>query len=270
MKTCGSLAPAAAGTKRLTVKGCQPSVRSSRPAAIHAVPRQSPTTQPPVEAILFDMDGVLCNSEGLSRTAAVQAFKELYGVSMAESEFVPFMGTGENNFLNGPAKARGISIDLERTKAKFFELYINTYAQPGAGIGYPGAIELVRACKKVGLKTAVASSAERVKVNANLVASGFDAAADFDIIVSADLFKNIKPAPDIFLAAAKEVKVDPTRCVVIEDAAAGVQAARSAGMRCVGVTTTLSQAEMAAEGPDAVLPDISHITLQLLQRVKYT
>jgi HAD superfamily hydrolase (TIGR01509 family) len=90
-------------------------------------------------------------------------------------------------------------------------------------------VELVRACRAAGLKTAVASSADRVKVDANLAASGFDAAADFDAIVSADLFEKLKPAPDIFLAAAANLGAAPTNCVVIEDAAAGVQAARAAG-----------------------------------------
>lgn len=68
-----------------------------------------------------------------------------------------------------------------------------------------------------------------VQVDANLKLVGFNAEADFDAIVSADLFERLKPAPDIFLAAAREVGVEPSACVVVEDAAAGVQAARAAG-----------------------------------------
>ena len=67
------------------------------------------------------------------------------------------------------------------------------------------------------------------QVDCNLKLVGFEAAADFDAIVSADLFERLKPAPDIFLAAARELGVDPACCVVVEDAAAGVQAARAAG-----------------------------------------
>lgn len=69
----------------------------------------------------------------------------------------------------------------------------------------------------------------RWQVDCNLKLVGFEAAADFDAIVSADLFERLKPAPDIFLAAARELGVDPACCVVVEDAAAGVQAARAAG-----------------------------------------
>ena len=63
----------------------------------------------------------------------------------------------------------------------------------------------------------------------NLKSAGFDAAADFDALVTADRFERLKPAPDVFLAAAREVDVAPENCVVIEDAPAGVQAARAAG-----------------------------------------
>jgi HAD superfamily hydrolase (TIGR01509 family) len=68
-----------------------------------------------------------------------------------------------------------------------------------------------------------------MQVDANLRLVGFNAEEDFDAIVSADLFERLKPAPDIFLAAAREVGTAPRNCVVVEDAAAGVKAARLAG-----------------------------------------
>jgi HAD superfamily hydrolase (TIGR01509 family) len=66
------------------------------------------------------------------------------------------------------------------------------------------------------------------QVDANLAAAGFSA-SDFDAVVAADKFEAIKPAPDIFLAAARLMGVPPQACVVVEDAAAGIQAARNAG-----------------------------------------
>ena len=68
-----------------------------------------------------------------------------------------------------------------------------------------------------------------LQVDANLKASGFAAAEDFDAIISADKFELLKPAPDIFLAAAQALGVDTDNCLVLEDAPAGVQAARAAG-----------------------------------------
>lgn len=152
---------------------------------------------------------------------------------------------------------------MESCKAKFFEIYLAKYAVPGAGIGYPGARALVEACRAAGLRTAVASSADLVKVHANLRAA--DIPLDlFDTVVSADAFERLKPFPDIFLAAAAQVGAGPSECVVIEDAVAGVQAARAAGMRVVGLTTTMDPAALGAAGPDAVFTDISQVAVGTL------
>ncbi|MQL71818.1 hypothetical protein Taro_004148 [Colocasia esculenta] len=159
-----------------------------------------------VSAVLFDMDGVLCNSEEPSRRAAVDVFAEM-GVSVTTEDFVPFMGTGEANFLGGVARVKGMEdFDPEAAKKRFFEIYLEKYAKPESGIGFPGAFELIMECKKRGLKVAVASSADRIKVDANLVAAGLPSSL-FDAIISADAFENLKPAPDIFLAASKTLNV---------------------------------------------------------------
>eukprot|EP00898_Chlorokybus_atmophyticus_P009221 jgi/Chlat1/92/Chrsp1S03080 len=215
----------------------------------------------PVAAVLFDMDGVLCDSEAPSRATAVEVFREL-GYEVTQEDFIPFAGTGEANFLGGVAKVYNVpSFDPEKAKQRFFELYISKYAQPGAGIGFSGALELIEKCKEAGLKMAVASSADRIKVNANLTAAGLPQ-SNFGSIMSADKFERLKPFPDIFLAAAESLGVPPEQCVVIEDALAGVQAARAAGMRCIAVTTTLDADALQAASPDLILPDISHITIE--------
>ncbi|KAL3690719.1 hypothetical protein R1sor_004370 [Riccia sorocarpa] len=214
---------------------------------------------PPVRGVLFDMDGVLCESEGPSRDAAVALFAEK-GVAVTAEDFIPFMGTGEANFLGGVARKYGLDFDADSYKKRFFEIYIEKYAQPNSGLGYPGALNLVLECKKAGLKTAVASSADRIKVDANLAAAGLPQ-ANFDAIISADLFENLKPAPDIFLAAAEALGLPPGECIVIEDALAGVQAARAAGMRCIAVTTTLGGSKLLPAGPSLIKKNITEITL---------
>ncbi|CAN6588763.1 unnamed protein product [Malus baccata var. baccata] len=124
-----------------------------------------------VSAVLFDMDGVLCDSEEPSRLAAVDVFAEM-GVQVTVEDFVPFMGTGEANFLGGVASVKGVKgFDPEAAKKRFFEIYLDKYAKPNSGIGFPGALELITQCKEKGLKVAVASSADRIKVNANLAAA---------------------------------------------------------------------------------------------------
>ncbi|VYS49318.1 unnamed protein product [Arabidopsis thaliana] len=213
-----------------------------------------------VSAVLFDMDGVLCNSEDLSRRAAVDVFTEM-GVEVTVDDFVPFMGTGEAKFLGGVASVKEVKgFDPDAAKKRFFEIYLDKYAKPESGIGFPGALELVTECKSKGLKVAVASSADRIKVDANLKAAGLSLTM-FDAIVSADAFENLKPAPDIFLAAAKILGVPTSECVVIEDALAGVQAAQAANMRCIAVKTTLSEAILKDAGPSMIRDDIGNISI---------
>ncbi|KMZ63541.1 HAD-superfamily hydrolase, subfamily IA, variant 3 containingprotein, expressed [Zostera marina] len=162
-----------------------------------------------VSAVLFDMDGVLCNSEQPSRLAAVELFAEM-GISVTTNDFAPFSGTGEANFLGGVANMKGVKgFDIEAAKKRFFQIYLDKYAKPNSGIGFPGALELVTECKKNGLKVAVASSADRVKVDANLTAAGLPFSL-FDAIISADAFENLKPSPDIFLAASKSLNIPPS------------------------------------------------------------
>ncbi|GBG78260.1 hypothetical protein CBR_g26291 [Chara braunii] len=106
-----------------------------------------------VEAVLFDMDGVLCDSESRSRQAAAELFHEMGYPDVVEADFVPFTGTGELNFLSGVARKYGVEgFDAAKSKDRFYEIYLEK-------------------CKEAGLKIAVASSADRVKVNANLRAA---------------------------------------------------------------------------------------------------
>lgn len=213
-----------------------------------------------VSAVLFDMDGVLCNSEEPSRRAGVDVFAEM-GVDVTVDDFVPFMGTGEANFLGGVASVKGVKgFDTDVAKKRFFEIYLEKYAKPNSGIGFPGAFELITQCKAKGLKVAVASSADRIKVDANLAAAGLSIQL-FDAIVSADAFEKLKPAPDIFLSASNILNVPPSECIVIEDALAGLQAANAAKMRCIVVTTTLSEEILATEAPSLIRKDIGNITL---------
>ncbi|XWS58086.1 hypothetical protein CRYUN_Cryun08bG0004700 [Craigia yunnanensis] len=213
-----------------------------------------------VSAVLFDMDGVLCNSENPSRKAAVDVFAEM-GVQVTVEDFVPFTGMGEANFLGGVASVKGVKeFNTEAAKKRFFEIYLDKYAKPNSGIGFPGALELITQCKCKGLKVAVASSADRIKVDANLAAAGLPLSM-FEAIVSADAFENLKPAPDIFLAASKILDVPPDECIVIEDALAGVQAAKAAKMRCIAVTTTLTEETLKDAGPSIIRNDIGSVSL---------
>lgn len=187
-----------------------------------------------LRGVIFDMDGVLVMSEPILAQAAARMFAEK-GYEVLHEEFRPFIGMGEDRYLGGVAEARGIPFDTERDKARTYALYLDLIK--GCLRPLPGVVEFVQTCRRRGLKTAVASSADEIKVVGNLREIGLPPEA-FDIVVDGCQVVRKKPAPDIFLEACRRLNLDPADCLVVEDAVSGVAAAKSAGMRCLAVTTS--------------------------------
>jgi HAD superfamily hydrolase (TIGR01509 family) len=177
------------------------------------------------------MDGVLTDSEPLINAAALAMFKES-GLNAKPHDFLPFIGTGEDRYLGGLAELYGFPIDLAAAKRRTYEIYLELV--PAQLAVFPGAVELVAQCRAAGLKLAVASSADRIKVFANLAKIGLPTHSWDAVITGEDVVRK-KPAPDIFLKAAERLEARPVECVVVEDAVNGIQAALAAGMRCVAV-----------------------------------
>jgi HAD superfamily hydrolase (TIGR01509 family) len=207
-----------------------------------------------IRAVVFDMDGVLTDSEPLINAAAIAMFKER-GLTVQPEDFIPFVGTGEDRYIGGVAEKYHFPIDLPVAKARTYEIYLELV--PKQLRAFPGAVELVRNCREAGLHVAVASSADRVKIEANLRQIGLPLQS-WDAVVTGEEVKNKKPAPDIFLTAASKLSLTPAQCVVIEDAVNGVEAAKAAGMRCVAVAQTfpaerLQQANLVRRN----LPEVS-------------
>jgi beta-phosphoglucomutase len=203
--------------------------------------------------VIFDLDGVLVVSEPLLAEAAIALFAEK-GAGMTAEDFRPFIGMGEDRYIGGAAEAKGITVDITRDKARLYEIYDEVIR--GRLKPLPGAIEFVRACRERGLAVAVASGADRVKVLANLREIGLPPGL-FGTVVDGSEMPRKKPAPDIFLAAARRLGVEPASCLVVEDAVSGVAAARAAGMRCLGITSSFSAAELS--DADWIAPDLAHV-----------
>lgn len=202
--------------------------------------------------MIFDLDGVLAISEPLLAEAAIALFAEK-GVAMTADDFRPFIGMGEDRYIGGAAEARGVRLNLARDKARLYEIYDEVIR--GRLRPLPGAVDFVHACRARGLAIAVASGADRVKVMANLREIGLPPSL-FGTVVDGDDVARKKPAPDIFLEAARRLDLQPGTCLVIEDAISGIAAARAAGMRCLGVTSSFSAEELS--GADWIAPDLAH------------
>ena len=231
------------------------------------------------KAIIFDMDGVLCDSEWLIAEAGRLMFKENHGLEVQHEDFHPFVGLGENSFLGGVAEKYQVKgFNIERDKEKTYSIYVELVKKPGALKTMPGAIAFLHGCRNLGLKTALATSADQVKMMANLEAIGLvnnemrsdqiglaaaiEAAARnkvFDAMVNALDAPRQKPFPDLFLEAASRLDEAPADCWVIEDSIGGIEAAKAAGMRCLALLTSFPEDKLKDAGPDKIAKDLSAI-----------
>lgn len=207
------------------------------------------------QAVIFDMDGVLTDSEPLINASAIKMFRE-QGIEARPEDFLPFVGTGEDRYIGGVAAKYHLAVDLAVAKHRTYEIYLELVPQELRA--FPGAVELVRTCRRCGFRVALASSADWIKIAANLRKIGLPP-EDWGAIVTGEDVSARKPAPDIFLAAARKLEVTPGACVVIEDAVNGVQAAKAAGMRCIAVAQTFSSVELGLA--DLVKARIGDVTL---------
>lgn len=186
------------------------------------------------------MDGVLVDSEPFIAKAAILMFEEL-GVKAKPEDFHPFVGTGENRYIGGVAEKYGISVDIQVVKARTYEIF-GVIARNNL-VPLPGAGEFISRCRNKGLKMALATSADRVKMVVNLTEIGLPPETFNSIITGEDVI-NKKPFPDIYIKAAERLGLKPQECLVVEDAVSGIRSGRSAGCRCLAVTTSFRADEL--------------------------
>ena len=206
------------------------------------------------KAIIFDMDGVLVDSEHAMRSAAIEALAR-HGVNASHEDFFPFTGMGEDKFIGGVAEKYGYRYTTA-LKDEAYDIYCAN-AKEKVEI-CPDVLETLQMLKSNGYKMAVASAADRIKVEANLSCIGVDFDF-FDAVVWGNEVANKKPAPDAFLLAAKKMNAAPESCIVFEDALGGIQAALAANMSAIGVTTTFSSEKLLSEGASYAVKGINEL-----------
>jgi HAD superfamily hydrolase (TIGR01509 family) len=196
-----------------------------------------------IKGVLFDMDGVLVDSEWFICEAAVRMFAEL-GLIVERDDFLPFVGAGENRYIGGVAEKYNFDVDIEKAKARVYAIYHNLI--PGKLEALPGVAQFISLCRSRGLKLALATSADKTKMDANLLEIGLSDET-FDVKVNGLDVERKKPYPDIYLYAADKLGLKAEECLVVEDAVNGIEAGYKAGARTLALTTSFD----AAHFPDA-------------------
>jgi beta-phosphoglucomutase-like phosphatase (HAD superfamily) len=203
----------------------------------------------PCRALLFDMDGLMVDSEPLWFEVE-REFARARGGDWTEALGTACIGMGMANTLRVMHESFGFPVDVERDASVIVELFVARVGELTLKTGFD---ELLAEALSKGVPRALASSSARRLVEATL--ARFGVRERFDAVVTGDCVAHPKPAPDIFLEAARRLRVPPEACVVLEDSLAGVRAARAAGMRVIAVPEGVASAEMTSLA-EAVVSDL--------------
>ncbi len=213
-------------------------------------------------AAIFDMDGVLVDS-GAWHRAAWQALLAELGVEAPRPDWwrltIGRPGEEAVPLLVGRTLADGEAWRLARRKR---DLYVRLSRQGVRAV--PGAPAFVERLKRRGVARAVGTSASREDAERMLGAIGLR--EHFEVVVTSEDVHAGKPDPEVYVMAARRLGVAAGACVVFEDSVVGIEAARRAGMRAVGVTTAYGEAELSAAGAVAVVQDFEGLEWDTITR----
>jgi HAD superfamily hydrolase (TIGR01509 family) len=212
-----------------------------------------------IDAVIFDLDGLLSDTEKLHLAAYKTVFSEM-GIELSDEEYADHWirdGKGTAAFIAN----KNLTADsnfVRREKAIVYQKLVSTSAEP-----MPGARELL--CSLQGKKIlALATSSHPKDARAVLKALGFE--DFFSYVASKNSIERVKPHPDIFLHVAKEINIPPERCLVIEDAEKGILAADEAGMKSIAVPNKYTMDNDFSKAT-LVLDSLEEISYELIDKL---
>ncbi len=214
--------------------------------------------------LIFDVDGVIADTEAINARASAEVFEELFGIKGVKREdFEEGIGRGAEAYMQAAARVHGLELtgnDLARAVALRQEKFLEVLKNEGL-VPYPGVLELIHeALEDPSWGVAIATSSTREKSEAVLKASRIP--YHRMVYVTGSEVKAKKPDPELFLTAARKLGVEPRESVVVEDAPNGVEAAKAGGFHCVAVTNTVP-AEKLKEA-DLIVSSLADVSLERL------
>jgi HAD superfamily hydrolase (TIGR01509 family) len=212
--------------------------------------------------LIFDVDCVIADTERVNAEASIKVFADLFGVrGMVRADFEAGLGRGAAEYVRAAARVHGLELSAEQTTAAaaarqacFLDM-LETAPLPA----FPGVLALIHsALEREDFRVGIATSSTREKSEAVLRSAGipFERMA---YVTGSDV-KNKKPDPELFLTAAEQLGLDARRCLVIEDAVNGIEAAHAAGCRCVAVTNSTVRLNLA--DADRIVDSLEEVDLQ--------
>jgi beta-phosphoglucomutase-like phosphatase (HAD superfamily) len=207
-----------------------------------------------IRAIIFDMDGVLVDSELLYYEILQEIFIE-YQIPVTKEEFAGYVGTSD--MWEQIIARHCVTQSVDHLEESFSKRLYATLDKGNFPPEVPGSCNLVAQLARLGVPMAVASSSSIRLITALL--TSLDIIKKFPVIVSGENVTNSKPAPDIFLLAAEKLQVSPVHCLVLEDSANGVRGGKTANMAVIGYRNPNS-GHQNLEPADAIIDSWSEVT----------
>lgn len=213
------------------------------------------TSPYPFAAVLFDMDGVIVDNMPLHRRVWAE-WAAAKGYPVEEAKLREFDGRRAVEIIPmifGPGLSEAFTQVLSDEREQAYRQTVETVELTPV----PGVHEYLAALGALGVPRVLATSA--LMVNVELVLGRLGLADAFEAIVSAADVSRGKPDPEIYLTAAARAGAAPEACLVVEDALPGVKAAKAAGAKCLGLTTSEGLIALRQAGADYAAPDFSHL-----------
>lgn len=215
-----------------------------------------------LQAVIFDMDGVIIDSEPFHLEVNRGIYREL-GIEFSEKVYENYVGVTNEEMWADIKKNHS----LPHSVSELMEMQISRdmeHIKKGREKPIPGVVELLEEICRNGIPAALASSSSERLIE--LIISSFNIKDKFAAIVSGANMEKGKPAPDIFLHTASLLNLPPENCVVIEDSRNGVMAAKAAGMKCVGFRNPNS-GNQDIDDADHVVEKLSELNLDALRNL---
>ena len=213
-----------------------------------------------MKAVIFDMDGVIIDSEPIHFEVDMQTMRE-FGVNISKDELNKYVGTTNEYILNDLINKYKIQKSIKEILEYKMELTIRRIKETKIN-AISGIPELLISLKHNNIKTAIGSSSPKELIIT--VIEKFQLGKYFDCIVSGDEVKEGKPKPDIYLEVSKRIGVNPEECIVIEDSRNGVLAAKNAGMKCFGFRNVNSGNQDLSKA-DIIVDSIRNIDIEIIK-----
>ncbi len=209
----------------------------------------------PFEAVIFDMDGVLVNSEPFYVEVEQNNFRKL-GLTILEDEHKTYQGTATDRMWEIIKEKHAIKQTVEELVEMTNSIVTPYFASLEVIDSMPGVKQLIKQLKEDKFPLALASSSYPDVIEIILQKTGLK--NYFDVVVDSQMAGASKPEPDIFLLAAQKLGIQPERCVVIEDSTNGIKAAKSAGMYCIAYAGPGSELQDQSQA-DAIISDFGEL-----------